>query len=328
MPDIHPYAAELADTIRRRSNQRTNLKFRTLLQGFGFRRRTPSIVSDIHTWLNDCGLVSDFSVDIPAGLDERVAIALAEPSALPLPTQPLPQKQPQPAIPDLADIAESALAATVEVFTESGAGSGFIVHSDGLVVTGRHVVEEDVYSLRSVKVRLADNQVIEGIVFRSHRQLDFALLWLLADGPFPTLPIGNPRKLRAAQTVLAIGSPFGLSKTVTKGIVSNPQQKYNRVECIQTDASIDHGNSGGPLVSQDGVVGINLWGLGNLDSGKFAVPMDYLTQDIAEALKYGRNKCLKATYCLACGFTDYGRSTWYCRNCGVQFAQESQATDK
>jgi S1-C subfamily serine protease len=323
MPDIHPYAAELAESIRRRSNQRTNVKFRTVLQGFGFQRRTPAIVSDIKAWLNDCGLVADFSVDYPAGLDERVTITLAAPAAAPPPMQPLPPKQAQPAMLDLSDIAESALAATVEVFTESGAGSGFIVHADGLVVTGRHVVEEDGYSLRSVKVRLANGQVADAIVFRSHRQLDFALLWLLTNGPFPTVTIGNPQKLRAAQTVLAIGSPSGLSKTVTRGIVSNPQQKFNRVECIQTDASIDHGNSGGPLVSQDGVVGINLWGLGNLDSGKFAVPIDYLTEDIADALRYGRDKCLKATYCPACGFLDYGQATWYCRNCGVQWTQGS-----
>ena len=171
-------------------------------------------------------------------------------------------------------------------------------------------------------------RVMDGIVFRSHRQLDFALLWLLADGPFPFLPFGNPQNLRHAQTVLAIGAPAGLSKTVTKGIVSNPKQLFRLIECIQTDAAIDQGNSGGPLVGQDGVIGITLWGLGNVDSAKFVVPIDYLIEDIVEAVRKGRKACLDAVYCPACGYSDDGSPVWYCQNCGVEFEKESETDQK
>ena len=327
MRDVHPYAARLTDTIRRRKNQRINIRFRSLLQGFGYRRRTAGIIAEIHGHLNDCGLIYDFDSNVPYSLDERVSIALAEmPSAAPVRVQAQPPDR--ETIPDLADIAAMAIAATVEIMTESGFGSGFLVHPEGLIVTGRHVVQEDGYSLRTVKVKLADDRVVDGIVFRSHRQLDFALLWLLADGPFPVLPLGNPQNLRHAQTVLAIGAPSGLSKTVTKGIVSNPKQLYNLIECIQTDAAIDHGNSGGPLVSQDGVLGITLWGLGNVDSAKFIVPIDYLIEDIMDAVRKGRKACLEAAYCPACGYNDDERPVWYCRNCGVEFEKESKSDQK
>jgi serine protease Do len=199
-------------------------------------------------------------------------------------------------------------------------------------VTGRHVVEEDGVALRVVKIRLfpdeANKQEMDAVVFCSHRQLDFALLWLLAEGPFPFLPMGDPQTLRRAQTVYAIGCPAGMPSVVSRGIVSNPKARYRLIDCVQTDAAIDHGNSGGPLVTENGeVVAINLWGIGSFDAAKFAVPIDYLTDDIEMALQNGRNECLNATCCPLCGYTHYDRSTWYCRNCGVQFAVDNQETD-
>lgn len=321
MPEFHPYAKELSEIMSRRSNKHLNIKFRKLLNNFGYRRRTQAIVTEMHDHLNRCGLVSEFSTEIPYSLDERVSIRLIETSSVTSAKEQ--ESKPIAAITsDFSDIAEYALSATVEVLTNSGSGSGFVIHTNGLVVTGRHVVEEDGYSLRKVQIRFSDERTFDGIVFRSHRQLDFALIWLLADGPFPTLKIGDPKNLRHAQTVLAIGAPSGLRNTVTRGIVSNPNQDFRFIECIQTDASIDHGNSGGPLVNYDGVVGITLWGLGNVDSAKFAVPIDYLTEDIQSAVNLGTARCLKATYCPACGYNDYSQPTWYCRNCGVQFVDE------
>ncbi|HMP40894.1 MAG TPA: trypsin-like peptidase domain-containing protein, partial [Roseiflexaceae bacterium] len=128
--------------------------------------------------------------------------------------------------PDLPTIAAAGLAATVEIFTSRGLGSGFIVHPEGLVVTARHVIDDGSLSLRDVHVRLnagtVRDVVIEGVIFRSHRPLDYALLWLTEGGPYPYLPLGKPGKLRHADTVVAIGSPSGLSNTVSAGIISNP----------------------------------------------------------------------------------------------------------
>ena len=223
-----------------------------------------------------------------------------------------------------------AIQATVEVATDIGTGSGFIVHADGLVITARHVVDgRDRRSLRTVKVRLAPERegerILEGAVFRSHHLLDYALLWLMANGPFPTLPLSEPQKLRHAQTIFAIGSHAGHPNTVSRGIVSNPNGHFHKLECIQTDAAIDHGNSGGPLVTEEGqAVGINLWGIGQFAAAKFSLPIDYLSADIEQALRFGRNRCLQANYCLVCGWLDDAEATWYCRNCGAQAASTNQ----
>jgi S1-C subfamily serine protease len=328
---VHPYAARLAETLQQRSSQRMSIKLRTLLTGFGYHRRTEAIISEVKGQLQASGIGSDFAVDVPRSLDERVTITLLEVTA---PSEAKQAKAPAPSKEmDALDSMSRAADATVEVYTESGIGAGFIVHPDGLIVTARHAVEEDGLSVRRVKVRLfpekPNEKVLDGVVFRSHRQLDFALLWLLADGPFPIMPIGDSQTLRATQTVYAIGSPAGMPNTFSKGIVSNPTAHYREVQCVQTDAAIDHGNSGGPLVTEAGqVVGINLWGIGTYDAVKFVVPIDYLTEDIELAIGHGRDKCLKAAHCPACGYTEYGRPTWYCRNCGIQEVATDQPANK
>ncbi|MBI1800400.1 MAG: trypsin-like peptidase domain-containing protein [Chloroflexi bacterium] len=267
--------------------------------------------------------------DSSHSLDERVTIALGDVSS-PSPAQPPAPASPPAAAPDPLDAISRDVDAVVEVATKGTIGSGFIIHPDGLVVTGRHVVEEDGVALRLVKVRLfpekANEKTVDGVVFCSHSRLDFALLWLQADGPFPVLSIGDPQKLRYAQPVLAIGCPAGMPNVVSRGIISNPNASYRQVQCIQTDAAIDHGNSGGPLVTEQGeVVGINLWGIGSFDAAKFAVPIDYLTDDIAAALQHGRKACLEAAYCLHCGYTDYDRPAKHCRNCGAEFVADNPA---
>lgn len=220
--------------------------------------------------------------------------------------------------PDSLDLIASAVNGVVEVSTHNGTGSGFVVHPSGLVITARHVVG----AYRGAKVRLypqrPNEQQVAAIVFRSHARLDFALMWLLADGPFPFLRIGEPRKLRHAETVYAIGSPAGLVNTVSRGIVSNPDGWLRGVNCIQTDAAIDHGNSGGPLITEKGeAVAINLWGVGQYDAAKFCVPLDYLSADLAQAVGFGLKGCLESIYCKTCGFAEYDPPTWYCRNCGA-----------
>jgi S1-C subfamily serine protease len=221
---------------------------------------------------------------------------------------------------DLADVAEHAIAATVTIQTPDGIGSGFILERRGLVVTGAHVVLSASGDLvQSVRVHLANDQELNGTVVRFHRKLDFAVLWLDSTGPFPTLKMGDPSSLRPAETVLAIGSPSAFRNTVSRGIVSNPRQLVNGMEYIQTDAAVDHGSSGGPLVNGRGeVIGVNLWGWGMLASGKFALPIDYLTEEIAEVVRAGRQHCLAGSCCRACGNLELQASTWYCRNCGFR----------
>jgi S1-C subfamily serine protease len=330
--DHHMYARQLFNRVAVRRDGRISMKARTLLRGFDCRRRTPAVIRSIQSSLAAATLESDLSLTHPRNLDDRVDVRVMSAASTPSAVSPStvravePSREQTPvrveAGVDLADVAERAVAGTLTIATPDGIGSGFVVHEDGLVVTGCHVVsDEGRGALRTVDVRLADDRELEGTVFRFHRRLDFALLWLTESGPFPSIAIGNALALRAAETVLAIGSPSAFRNTVSRGIVSNPRQVNDGVQWIQTDASIDPGNSGGPLVNRVGeAVGINLWIWGSVGSGKFALPIDYVTGDIEQAIRWGKDRCLQLKCCPECGFTEGDRPTWFCRNCGVRSA--------
>ncbi len=134
-------------------------------------------------------------------------------------------------------------------------GSGFIISSDGYIVTNRHVVNGD----SDIKVRLPDRREYTARVIGTDKRTDLALIKINAK-KLPTLTLGNSSKLKVGQWVLAIGNPFGFDYTATQGIVSAlarnlPNESY--VPFIQTDAAVNPGNSGGPLLDLNGqVIGV------------------------------------------------------------------------
>ncbi|GAB1290964.1 Serine protease HTRA2, mitochondrial [Apodemus speciosus] len=140
-------------------------------------------------------------------------------------------------------------------------GSGFVVASDGLIVTNAHVVADR----RRVRVRLPSGDTYEAMVTAVDPVADIATLRIQTKEPLPTLPLGRSADVRQGEFVVAMGSPFALQNTITSGIVSSAQRPardlglpQTNVEYIQTDAAIDFGNSGGPLVNLDGeVIGVN-----------------------------------------------------------------------
>jgi len=135
-------------------------------------------------------------------------------------------------------------------------GSGFIISSDGYMLTNAHVVER----ADRITVRLSDKREFKAKVIGADKRTDVALLKIDATG-LPKVNLGNPDLLKVGEWVLAIGSPFGFDSSVTAGIVSAkgrslPQENF--VPFIQTDVAINPGNSGGPLFNMKGeVVGIN-----------------------------------------------------------------------
>ncbi len=158
-------------------------------------------------------------------------------------------------------------------------GSGFIISSDGYVLTNNHVVA----GADKVTVRLQDRRTLTARVIGTDPTYDIALLKIDAGGSLPMLSIGDSRTLKAGQWVLAIGSPFGFDYTVTQGIVSavgrnlgERDQAYTSF--IQTDVPINRGNSGGPLFNLQGqVVGINSQiysNTGAYTGVSFAIPID------------------------------------------------------
>jgi serine protease Do len=162
---------------------------------------------------------------------------------------------------------------------EEGVGSGFIVSSDGYILTNTHVVD----NATRVTVRLTDRREFQAKVVGSDDKSDVALLKIEAKN-LPTVKIGDPSRLRPGEWVVAIGSPFNFQNSVTAGIVSAIGREvrggsaYNYVNFIQTDVAVNPGNSGGPLFNMSGeVVGINSQIYSNTGSYaglSFAIPID------------------------------------------------------
>jgi len=136
-------------------------------------------------------------------------------------------------------------------------GSGFILDGDGYIITNNHVVED----ASEVKVQLGDKREFEAKVIGTDPQTDLALLKIDAGKSLPHVTMGDSDKIRVGDDVIAVGNPFGLGGTVTRGIVSALGRDINAgpyVDFIQTDAAINRGNSGGPLFDLDGqVIGVN-----------------------------------------------------------------------
>jgi serine protease Do len=136
-------------------------------------------------------------------------------------------------------------------------GSGFVIDSAGIIVTNRHVIE----GATDILVRLQDNTLLHGILLAKAEQIDVALIKVSADSPLASVHFGDSDTVRVADQVIAIGNPLGLGGTVTRGIVSALNRDIRDTpfdDYIQTDAAINHGNSGGPLFNARGeVIGMN-----------------------------------------------------------------------
>ncbi|MBN3316468.1 HTRA1 protease, partial [Atractosteus spatula] len=164
-------------------------------------------------------------------------------------------------------------------------GSGFIVSEDGWIVTNAHVLTNK----QRIKVELKSGAQYDAKVKDVDQKLDIALIKIEPDSHLPVLLLGRSSDLRPGEFVVAVGSPFSLQNTVTTGIVSTTQRggrelglKDSDMEYIQTDAIINYGNSGGPLVNLDGeVIGINTL---KVTAGiSFAIPSDRIRQFLAES---------------------------------------------
>ncbi len=175
-------------------------------------------------------------------------------------------------------------------YPQRGLGTGFIIDTEGFILTANHVVE----GAEEILVTLADKRELSAKIVGRDSKTDLALIKIEAPSDITPLPLGDSAKLEIGEWVVAIGNPFGLGNTVTAGIVS---AKYRQIGAgpydnfIQTDASINPGNSGGPLLNTAGeVVGINSAifspGGGNIGIG-FAIPIN-MAKDLLPQLKGGK----------------------------------------
>ena len=171
---------------------------------------------------------------------------------------------------------------------ERGQGSGVIIDKNGLVLTNAHVVER----VDIVSITLADGTNYDGKVLGSDSITDLALVQVKEDINSKVAPLGDSEKLEVGDWAIALGTPYGLEKTVTLGIVSSLHRDINslgfsdkRLDLIQTDAAINPGNSGGPLVNASGeVIGINTLVRSGPGAGLgFAIPIN-LARRVSEQL--------------------------------------------
>jgi serine protease Do len=175
-------------------------------------------------------------------------------------------------------------------FKRRGSGSGFVIRNDGVIITNNHVVE----NAKEILVTLTDKREYNAKVLGRDPKTDLAVLKIESKGDLPVAKLGDSDSLQVGDWVMAIGNPFGLSNTVTAGIVSAKGRSIGAGpydNFIQTDASINPGNSGGPLFNERGeVVGINSaifsQNGGNIGIG-FAIPINLAKKLVPELETHG-----------------------------------------
>jgi serine protease Do len=175
----------------------------------------------------------------------------------------------------------------------SSLGSGFVINKNGTIITNNHVIN----NAEDIVVKVGDKEY-KAKVLGADPYSDLAVLKIDTNEKFTPVKFGNSDKARVGDWVVAIGNPFGLGGTVTSGIISARNRDINLTrydDFIQTDASINQGNSGGPLFNLDGdVIGINTAIIAPGQSGSigigFAIPSNAASNVITQLIKYGETK--------------------------------------
>jgi serine protease Do len=179
--------------------------------------------------------------------------------------------------------------------TEHIYGSGFVIDPGGLILTNKHVIEGDT----NITVMFSDGMRVNASLAGKAQLSDIALLRVSPSHPLPTVRFGDSDSMRIADTVLAIGNPLGFDDTVTAGIVSGLNRNIMESpfdDYIQTDASINHGNSGGPLINTQGeVIGMNsvIFAPGSYGGSvglAFAIPSNVLRFVADQLSRYGHTE--------------------------------------
>lgn len=219
----------------------------------------------------------------------------------------------------LADVYDSIKGAVVTVETPDGHGSGFAVRADGIVVTNRHVIAGHA----TVRAKFIDGNDVVARVLQYFSDVDLA--FLLVEKPLQqVLSLQDGEQLRVGQEIFAVGNPFSLGHTLTKGTISAVNRPIDGVPWLQTDTSINPGNSGGPLCDLNGhVVGMATWGMKHDDRGfpveglNFALPVSIIKTKLAQLPE--RDALLRTLHCPVCGSAN--KKGQYCETCGADLAR-------
>jgi S1-C subfamily serine protease len=177
---------------------------------------------------------------------------------------------------DFSGVISDVVKSVVSIKTNAAQGTGFIITNDGYVITNAHVLEGSTYA----KAITAEQQTLSMSLVGYSSTLDLALLKI--NGTYNALTFADSNNVKVGEKVIAIGNPYGLSFSVSEGIVSATHRKVSGYggEYTQTDAALNAGNSGGPLIDTDGkVIGINNFKIEGDNIG-FALESDYIIDEV------------------------------------------------
>ena len=245
---------------------------------------TPDIPATVLAVLTRVAATPAANPDVPATVTAALATLAETPTAAPpaeppaavapvtpTPTPPPLPPSPEPSLRSISDVVQSIDAGLFQIITPDATGSGFLVSDQGHVVTNAHVVGQHA----SVTVRSASGQMGNARVLGKDATLDLAVLLAESWADAIPMPLGSASSIMPGDEVIALGFPLGndlgRDYTVTTGVVSSRRVR-DSVERIQTDAAVNPGNSGGPLINRKGeVIGVNTSALADYDGISFAI---------------------------------------------------------
>ncbi|MCC7030101.1 MAG: trypsin-like peptidase domain-containing protein [Chitinophagaceae bacterium] len=214
----------------------------------------------------------------------------------------------------LSEIIESFKISVIQIATQQSTGTGFYLNDYNLIITNQHVIKDN--GEVSIKGKNFDKQFTKVVFYDS--KYDIAFLMPPNEIHFPEIKLGDYKKLRDGDDILAIGHPYGLNYSSTQGVISRVDRVQNGLNYIQIDAAINPGNSGGPLVNMQGeVVGVNTFIIRGGDNLGFALPSDYLKEALEQ---YAPMRGSSVVRCHSCSTLVHEGNIdgEYCPNCGTK----------
>jgi serine protease Do len=226
---------------------------------------------------------------------------------------------------DFQEIIEKYKNAVIQIATPQGNGTGFYLKRDNVIVTNDHVVHGNTEAV--ISGRTFPKQT--SLVFFNDPKYDLAFIKPPEGTDLPEIKLSSGFNVKEGDQVIAIGHPFGLNYTSTEGIVSKSKRLQRGLNYIQIDAAINPGNSGGPLVNSNGdVVGVNTFIIAGGDNLGFALPSEYLEEDLNDYKNFYGTYIFK---CFSCGYLVNSENIdgEYCPNCGtkINFPKQDSKTE-
>jgi len=224
---------------------------------------------------------------------------------------------------DSQTIIESFRKLAIQIATPYSTGTGFMLPEHNLIITNEHVVRDN----KQVVIQGYNFEKILTDVLFLDEKFDVAFLQIPESINIDFSAQLSGREVEEGDEVIAIGHPFGLNYSATKGIVSNTLHKMHEIEYIQHDAALNPGNSGGPLISKhEEIIGINTFVVRNGHKIGFSLPSKYLRKTIAEYLEGDGKKAIRCEACEKIIF-ETQNSSKYCEFCGARIRSISSIED-